>query len=282
MSLKRFRVSCCFAADTCVFVLLQTAKHFGFPPKSVEYNINSCKVTKWEHSRLPAAGVCEWADRWVGLLKVKINDSEIRFEELFGWGTKWDLKEILFPSFFPRYFLRWLAGCVFFFCAHRGADTVVDTARLSEWLTAPTRPLQVMYKLNIIQLLSLGWGGNQTFQHAVAVVNYKGDILFSSMSPAFADRFYCADMPPPSDIVKVAIEWPGANAQLIEMDQVRAAFTGTAHTPPCNQCWCHLANNPFCSLFAETRFVFNNPGSMWRVSFISSFLMPQILNQLNK
>lgn len=27
-------------------------------------------------------------------------------------------------------------------------------------------------------------------------------------------------MPPPVDIVKVAIEWPGANAQLIEMDQV--------------------------------------------------------------
>uniref|UniRef100_A0A8C1WZ65 Engulfment and cell motility 2 n=1 Tax=Cyprinus carpio TaxID=7962 RepID=A0A8C1WZ65_CYPCA len=27
-------------------------------------------------------------------------------------------------------------------------------------------------------------------------------------------------MPPPSDIVKVAIEWPGANAQLIEFDQV--------------------------------------------------------------
>ncbi|GAA6066082.1 engulfment and cell motility protein 2, partial [Tachysurus ichikawai] len=26
-------------------------------------------------------------------------------------------------------------------------------------------------------------------------------------------------MPPPSDIVKVAIEWPGANAQLIEIDQ---------------------------------------------------------------
>uniref|UniRef100_A0A673FZU8 Uncharacterized protein n=1 Tax=Sinocyclocheilus rhinocerous TaxID=307959 RepID=A0A673FZU8_9TELE len=26
-------------------------------------------------------------------------------------------------------------------------------------------------------------------------------------------------MPPPSDIVKVAIEWPGANAQLIEFDQ---------------------------------------------------------------
>lgn len=29
-----------------------------------------------------------------------------------------------------------------------------------------------------------------------------------------------AAMPPPADIVKVAIEWPGANAQLIEMDQV--------------------------------------------------------------
>ncbi|XP_010769876.1 engulfment and cell motility protein 2-like [Notothenia coriiceps] len=29
-------------------------------------------------------------------------------------------------------------------------------------------------------------------------------------------------MPPPVDIVKVAIEWPGANAQLIEMDQKRA------------------------------------------------------------
>lgn len=27
-------------------------------------------------------------------------------------------------------------------------------------------------------------------------------------------------MPPAADIVKVAIEWPGANAQLIEMDQV--------------------------------------------------------------
>lgn len=27
-------------------------------------------------------------------------------------------------------------------------------------------------------------------------------------------------MPPSGDIVKVAIEWPGANAQLIEMDQV--------------------------------------------------------------
>lgn len=29
-------------------------------------------------------------------------------------------------------------------------------------------------------------------------------------------------MPPHSDIVKVAIEWPGANAQLIEIDQVSA------------------------------------------------------------
>uniref|UniRef100_A0A8C0KQG4 Engulfment and cell motility 2 n=1 Tax=Canis lupus dingo TaxID=286419 RepID=A0A8C0KQG4_CANLU len=29
-------------------------------------------------------------------------------------------------------------------------------------------------------------------------------------------------MPPPSDIVKVAIEWPGANAQLLEIDQVKS------------------------------------------------------------
>lgn len=34
-------------------------------------------------------------------------------------------------------------------------------------------------------------------------------------------------MPPPSDIVKVAIEWPGANAQLIEMDQVCATLSLT-------------------------------------------------------
>ncbi|KAG2461282.1 ELMO2 protein, partial [Polypterus senegalus] len=31
-------------------------------------------------------------------------------------------------------------------------------------------------------------------------------------------------MPPPSDIVKVAIEWPGANAQLIEIDQVSVVY----------------------------------------------------------
>ncbi|KAM7149916.1 engulfment and cell motility protein 2-like isoform 2-T5 [Macrochelys suwanniensis] len=28
-------------------------------------------------------------------------------------------------------------------------------------------------------------------------------------------------MPPPADIVKVAVEWPGANAQLLEIDQKR-------------------------------------------------------------
>uniref|UniRef100_A0A670ZSK6 Engulfment and cell motility 2 n=1 Tax=Pseudonaja textilis TaxID=8673 RepID=A0A670ZSK6_PSETE len=32
-------------------------------------------------------------------------------------------------------------------------------------------------------------------------------------------------MPPPPDIVKVAVEWPGANAQLLEFDQVRERFT---------------------------------------------------------
>lgn len=65
-------------------------------------------------------------------------------------------------------------------------------------------------------------------------------------------------MPPPSDIVKVAIEWPGANAQLIEMDQVCAALSLTSddvHTQVI-----------FLCLFAETGFVFNNPGSMWWVS----------------
>ncbi len=41
--------------------------------------------------------------------------------------------------------------------------------------------------------------------------------LFLFSSAAFYDN---KAMPPPADIVKVAIEWPGANAQLIEMDQV--------------------------------------------------------------
>lgn len=80
--------------------------------------------------------------------------------------------------------------------------------------------------------------------------------FFSRHHLVFADRCYYADMPPPSDIVKVAIEWPGANAQLIEMDQVRAAFAGTARASLCNQ------RDSFFCLFAETGFVFNNPGSM--------------------
>lgn len=33
-------------------------------------------------------------------------------------------------------------------------------------------------------------------------------------------------MPPPADIVKVAVEWPGANAQLLEIDQVGAGGGG--------------------------------------------------------
>uniref|UniRef100_A0A8B9JC80 Engulfment and cell motility 2 n=1 Tax=Astyanax mexicanus TaxID=7994 RepID=A0A8B9JC80_ASTMX len=36
-------------------------------------------------------------------------------------------------------------------------------------------------------------------------------------------------MPPPSDIVKVAIEWPGANAQLIEIDQVCTSIHPSIH-----------------------------------------------------
>ncbi|CAF96838.1 unnamed protein product, partial [Tetraodon nigroviridis] len=39
-------------------------------------------------------------------------------------------------------------------------------------------------------------------------------------------------MPPPSDIVKVAIEWPGANAQLIEMDQVWARLSAPVIKSP--------------------------------------------------
>lgn len=42
-------------------------------------------------------------------------------------------------------------------------------------------------------------------------------------------------MPPPSDIVKVAVEWPGANAQLLEIDQVR----------PGNQVWGENAPQPW-------------------------------------
>ena len=38
-------------------------------------------------------------------------------------------------------------------------------------------------------------------------------------------------MPPPSDIVKVAIEWPGANAQLIEIDQVGARMKWNSKVP---------------------------------------------------
>ena len=34
-------------------------------------------------------------------------------------------------------------------------------------------------------------------------------------------------MPPPSDIVKVAIEWPGAHAQLLEIDQVSSGSEGS-------------------------------------------------------
>lgn len=54
-------------------------------------------------------------------------------------------------------------------------------------------------------------------------------MIFFSKHPAnvlpFSNLFASVDsgaaaMPPPVDIVKVAIEWPGANAQLIEMDQV--------------------------------------------------------------
>lgn len=47
--------------------------------------------------------------------------------------------------------------------------------------------------------------------------------MYQIKTNAFSLSSGCHDnaaMPPPADIVKVAIEWPGANAQLIEMDQV--------------------------------------------------------------
>lgn len=47
--------------------------------------------------------------------------------------------------------------------------------------------------------------------------------FFSNLFPTV--DFGAAAMPPPVDIVKVAIEWPGANAQLIEMDQVCVSQT---------------------------------------------------------
>lgn len=39
-------------------------------------------------------------------------------------------------------------------------------------------------------------------------------------------------MPPPSDIVKVAIEWPGANAQLLEIDQVSSGSEESGSAGP--------------------------------------------------
>lgn len=46
---------------------------------------------------------------------------------------------------------------------------------------------------------------------------YRVEMFFWCFWKAGDDQ---TTMPPPADIVKVAIEWPGANAQLIEMDQV--------------------------------------------------------------
>uniref|UniRef100_A0A8C0R1C1 Engulfment and cell motility 2 n=1 Tax=Canis lupus dingo TaxID=286419 RepID=A0A8C0R1C1_CANLU len=47
-------------------------------------------------------------------------------------------------------------------------------------------------------------------------------------------------MPPPSDIVKVAIEWPGANAQLLEIDQVSPA----EESDVCMVCFLHRWSLP--------------------------------------
>lgn len=49
------------------------------------------------------------------------------------------------------------------------------------------------------------------------------DLSFTALSPGSCvlKKGPPGTMPPPSDIVKVAIEWPGANAQLLEIDQKR-------------------------------------------------------------
>uniref|UniRef100_A0A4W5PL29 Engulfment and cell motility 2 n=1 Tax=Hucho hucho TaxID=62062 RepID=A0A4W5PL29_9TELE len=52
-------------------------------------------------------------------------------------------------------------------------------------------------------------------------------------------------MPPPSDIVKVAIEWPGANAQLMEIDQV------SVHVCVCVRSWSLSGSEQFALRYAD-------------------------------
>uniref|UniRef100_A0A8C1TQB1 Engulfment and cell motility 2 n=1 Tax=Cyprinus carpio TaxID=7962 RepID=A0A8C1TQB1_CYPCA len=61
-------------------------------------------------------------------------------------------------------------------------------------------------------------------------------------------------MPPASDIVKVAIEWPGANAQLIEIDQVLLLTLSHTHASKlCRVCcrWSLSGSEQFALRYAE-------------------------------
>lgn len=133
---------------------------------------------------------------------------------------------------------RNLASCsdllaVRFFCAHRGADAVVDTAELSVIDRPHTSSGDVwtgFHSAAEFKLVLLPWWTIKAIFYILnpsVLVPLSLHLFFSSILFIFADCFYYTDMPPPSDIVKVAIEWPGANAQLIEMDQVCATFSST-------------------------------------------------------
>uniref|UniRef100_A0A3P8Z4T6 ELMO domain-containing protein n=1 Tax=Esox lucius TaxID=8010 RepID=A0A3P8Z4T6_ESOLU len=58
-------------------------------------------------------------------------------------------------------------------------------------------------------------------------------------------------MPPPSDIVKVAIEWPGANAQLIEIDQVIRSPTFQLILCVCVHRWSLSGSEQFALRYAD-------------------------------
>ncbi|RXN31931.1 engulfment and cell motility 2 isoform X1 [Labeo rohita] len=61
-------------------------------------------------------------------------------------------------------------------------------------------------------------------EHAVVMLSssqmvWMTDVMVGLSCDCMLSIWPMPAMPPPSDIVKVAIEWPGANAQLIEIDQ---------------------------------------------------------------
>lgn len=79
------------------------------------------------------------------------------------------------------------------------------------------------------------WTLPSNFSKYVTKVKNEGKVILSdSFSPGscvcvsvLERQAPLGTMPPPSDIVKVAIEWPGANAQLLEIDQVSSGNEGS-------------------------------------------------------